>query len=328
MRRCLLTARVAGFALAQACAPWPGSPDPGAVVPGDGDGADSAGADESAPPGDAAGVDCQDDATSVDPLRLGRNDTLEIATWNLHNFPATTATVTATAALVTRMQVDVVAIQEVADVQGFASLVTALPAYRGVLSPDVYTPTSYQKTAFLWRAETLTLVGTASLFQSDSDAFPRPPLQGTFDVRRCDGGTRRIVVINVHLKASPGADNEARRRSAIVKLKTYVDSLVAEGSTEVVIAGDFNDRVGDAAATNVFTALLDDPAHYTVTTTTLDDGLEYTYIPFASFLDHLVVTAALGGFATQVVHLDLLVTDYRYVDVVSDHRSVVSVWPR
>jgi endonuclease/exonuclease/phosphatase family metal-dependent hydrolase len=275
--------------------------------------------------GDPLPVSCDDLGPKNDPMRLGRVNTLELATWNLHNFPATGMTVSRLASLITEMDVDFVAFQEVADVAGFASLLAVLPAYDGVTSPDHYSDGTYQKTGYLWRKGTFALVDSISLFGNDSYTFPRPPFQARFDARMCDGSTRRIVAIDLHLKAGITTEDETRRRQAVDLLKSYIDGLVAQGNADVVSLGDYNDSV--VAASDIFDAFLNDAADYTVETQSLDDGAEYTYITYTAFLDHLIMTSPLAAAvaSTTVVHLDELVTSYSYRDEISDHRPVVSV---
>jgi len=297
-----------------------------AAVQGDGLGGDGPNAGDS-----SFDSTCLDAAPTSDPLHLGRNSRLEVMTWNLHNFPATDTTVANLAALVTRMDADLIAFQEIADIAAFTDLLAALPAYDGRYSPDVYTG-GYQKTGFVWRRDLLSLIGTSSLFASNSYAFPRPPFQASFDITTCDGSLARVAFINVHLKASDGdpADdetNEARRRAAVVALKTYTDGLLQGGTPKVVVLGDFNDMLSAPADDFVFTAYANDPSHYTFATSTLDDGVEYTYIVFPHFFDHLLLSQALVpalvAADTLVLHLDELVTTYTYTSVISDHRPVL-----
>ncbi len=263
--------------------------------------------------------------------RLGSEDTFEIATWNIRNFPTNADTPWRVAALIDGLDVDLVAVEEIADVDAFEFVVEQLDNRASVLSPDVYQPGEYQKTGFIYRSDIIQVREVASIFQADNYAFPRPPLQVEFYVHRPDGTQLTLIAIVVHLKASLGEDNEARRRDACVKLKAHVDNLVSSGTeTEVVILGDFNDSLDDPAYDNVFSAFTEDPDHYRFATQPLV-GRTHSYIPARVLIDHMLITADLFDLfaAGQVdaVRFDDLIQDYDYTVQVSDHRPVAAVLP-
>jgi predicted extracellular nuclease len=171
-----------------------------------------------------------------------------------------------------------------------------------------------------------------SILENDSYAFPRPPLQARFGVTGPGGAEMTFAAIVLHLKAEGGEDNEARRRDACEKLKVHVDAMLAAGpETEIFIVGDFNDRLSDAPDDNVFTVFLDDMQNYEFLSQQLEDDGDYSFIPWHTLLDHILVTADLQddyvGGSIQAAPLDLQVTEYDYEDEVSDHRPVVAVFP-
>jgi hypothetical protein len=176
-----------------------------------------------------------------------------------------------------------------------------------------------------------------SLFESDSYAFPRPPLQARFGVTGPGGATMTIAVIDLHLKAETGEENEARRREACRKLKAHVDNMLGAGiETEIFIVGDFNDRLSDPPGDNVFTVFLftvflDDGQNYEFLSRVLEDEGEYSLIPWGTVLDHILITADLqddyAGGRIVAAPLDLQITDYDYEGEISDHRPVVTVFP-
>lgn len=278
-----------------------------------------------------AGVDA---GAQVDPeLRFGAPETLEIATWNLHNFPTDDHSVGAVADLVLAMDLDVVALQEVADVLGFQRLLEELPGYGAALSDHRYSSTNYQKTAFLFRQDELTLRQSISIFQDDIWAFPRPPLQAEFDVLRPDGTTWHLVIIDVHLKAMLGEDNEARRRSACSQLEAWVRAQAErEGVGGVMVLGDFNDELSDSPDDNVFAAFLDAPDLYRFTTWPLSEDEEFSYIAYASMIDHILVSLTLDATVSEqrtvAIPLERLVSEYSYRNRVSDHRPVLTIFER
>ncbi len=284
--------------------------------------------------GDSGTAEAADAATPDPALRIGAADTLEVVTWNLHNFPPDDDAVIAVAELVVAMDVDLIALQEVADVVGFQRLMERLPDYDSALSDHRYSSHNYQKTAFVFRKDELTLRTARSIFQDDYWAFPRPPLQAEFDVLRPDGTTWHLVIIDVHLKAQLGEGNEERRRSACNQLEPWVrDQAQREGVGGVIVLGDFNDKLTDGPADNVFDAFLDEPDLYRFTTLPAAEDDAYSYIAFASFIDHILVTTSLDNTVSETLTLAVpleqwLADEYDYRQRVSDHRPVVSVFAR
>jgi predicted extracellular nuclease len=279
---------------------------------------------------DGAGDDGGDQTES--PLRIGSGQTFEIASWNIRNFPTNSQTAGRVADLIAAMDIDLVAVQEIADVAAFEQMLAALPSHQGVLSTDEYTPGDYQKTGFIFRLDMIQIGEVQSILENDSYAFPRPPLQARFGVSGPGGATMTFAVIVLHLKADTGEENEARRRDACQKLKAHVDSMLAAGiETEIFIVGDFNDRLSDPLEDNVFTVFLDDGQHYEFLSKHLEDDGDYSFVSWSVVLDHILITADLlddyAGGRILAAPVDLQITDYDYEQAVSDHRPVVAVFP-
>ena len=266
------------------------------------------------------------------PWTVGSANTLDVLTWNIRQFPTNSTTTSKVADLIWQMGVDLVAVQEIADIDAFHELLCALPGYEGVLSTDQYSTGEYQKTGYIYRSSQITVRAITPVFTSDNSAFPRPPLKADIDVHLPDGAQTQFTIIDVHLKAGVSVDDAARRRDAVVKLKGLVDGLVlATPGSKVMIVGDFNDSPDDSAGENVFTAFLDDSSHYTVLTLALAQADDYSYIPYPSLIDNMIVTSTLlsdtaGGY-TEVLLLDEEITQYNYENQVSDHRPVVTILP-
>ena len=266
------------------------------------------------------------------PLRIGSGQTFEIATWNIRNFPYDSRTAQRVAALIAEMDIDLVAVQEIADVTAFEQMLSELPSHHGVLSTHEYGSGEYQKTGYIFRSSMIQIGEVQSLFENDSYAFPRPPLQARFGVTGPGGATMTFTVIDLHLKAETGEENEARRREACQKLKTHVDGMLAAGiETEIFIVGDYNDRLSDPPDDNVFTVFLDDGQNYDFLSQQLEDDGEYSLISWGTVLDHILITADLQddytGGRILAAPLDLQITDYDYEQEISDHRPVVAVFP-
>lgn len=263
------------------------------------------------------------------PWSVGDVDTFEVVTWNIRQFPIDASTPDKVADLIWQMGADLVAVQEIADVVAFWKLVCALPGYDGVLSSDQYGTGEYQKTGLIYRVDQVTVQAVSAIFPSDNSAFPRPPLKADIEVHLPNGVGARFTLIDVHLKAGIDGSDAARRQEALARLKNFADDLqTATPDVGVMIVGDFNDSPADAASDNVFTPFLDDPSQYAILTLPLAQADEYSYIPYPSLLDHIIVTTSLaaGGF-TDILELDEQITAFDYEDQVSDHRPVVSILP-
>ena len=279
---------------------------------------------------DAGGDDGGDRPES--PLRIGSEGTFEIAAWNIRNFPTDSQTAGRVAGLIAAMDLDLVAVEEIANVAAFEQMLSELPGYLGVLSADEYDPGDYQKTGFIYRTDMIQIGEVQPILENDSYAFPRPPLQARFGVTGPGGAEMTFAAIVLHLKADSGEENEARRRDACGKLKDHVDAMLAAGpETQVFIVGDFNDQLSDSPEDNVFTVFLDDTQNYEFLSQKLADDGDYSFIPWHSLLDHILITKDLeddyAGGSIQAVPLDLQVTEYDYEQAVSDHRPVVAVFP-
>ncbi len=265
------------------------------------------------------------------PWGIGSEETFDVVTWNIRNFPTNGNTASYVAQLINGLDADLIAVQEITDIYEFGKVLSALPGYTAVLSDDEYGSGDYQKTGLIYKSDFISVGETKSLFESDWWAFPRPPLQAEVTITRPDGTLWTMIVIVVHLKASVGEENESRRREACKKLKDYVDSLVSgEVESEVLILGDFNDQLTDSPSKNVLTPFLDEPDHYEFLTRSLTGG-QFSYIPARVLIDHMVITGALFDDFEQAevepVPMEGLVEDFDYLDNVSDHRPVAAVTP-
>jgi len=132
----------------------------------------------------------------------------------------------------------------------------------------------------------------------------------------------------VHLKAQLDQDSMDRRRAACEELDDWITSELEAGEDpDIMIMGDWNDSLTDTGSYLVFNALLDRP-DATFLTLELNQSGAYTYIPFRSFLDHVLVTNdALGEYGdgtTEVLPLETQISDYE--DVLTDHRPVLATF--
>jgi endonuclease/exonuclease/phosphatase family metal-dependent hydrolase len=245
-----------------------------------------------------------------------------IVTWNLEQFPKTTETVARVVQHVETLAPTVMAVQEIASEAGFAELDEALADYESLLNDD---PEAFIRVGLLYRSDVVTVSDVETLFPDQWLQFPRPPLKARLTV--ATDPPFDFVIVVVHLKAQLDAESEERRRQACVILSQWLDGQLANGSEQdFMIVGDFNDKITDPPEWNVFTSFLDAPDTFQFLTMPAAQAGDYTYIPFESFIDHILVTtdalAEYGSGETVVLPLDRQEADYR--TVISDHRPVIA----
>ncbi len=253
---------------------------------------------------------------------VGTAGALDVATWNLENFPRTGATPRVVAELIRSLGLDLVAVQEIADRASFEELVGRLPEHDGVLSTHYYGDGSYQKVGFVYRRDLVEVTGLRLLYEDEAYVFPRPPLEVT---ARLVDGSRDFVAITVHLKAGTGADRERRARATEL-LEAHVRGLVdGPGDDEVLVLGDFNEVLTTSSGRATLSPWLSSPERYRMRTQVLADQDEASFLPSGVILDHVVSTAALddelAGDTAEIPLLHLQVGDYE--GTVSDHLPVV-----
>ena len=284
---------------------------------------------------DAPGTGFPAPRTDVVPP-LGSAATFDVAAWNIRNLGTTNlgqqlTDVAMVADLIASLDLDLIAVEEIASIDAWNELVARLPDHEAVLSSHQYNATEYQKIGFLYRSRVLRVDDVDLLFTGDFD-FPRPPLAVRFTY---DDGVRAPLTfdaIGVHLKAGRETADYDRRRAAITKLDTHLRAQVdGGGENEVVVLGDYNDVLDTAAGRQTFASLLAAPDRYSIRTQAASDAGLVSFIPSGVILDHVTTTSGLADEAgSAVVRIPRLdrdpdVTTYR--GNVSDHLPVVISLP-
>ena len=250
-------------------------------------------------------------------------ESVTVGAWNLEHFPLSAGAVEAVAALLSTEKPDVIGLEEIDDLGAFAALDAALPDYEGIYADD---PGAYTRVALLYRTARVEVSEVRTLFANDWYAFPRPPLDARLRVAGARGGTIfEFDFVVVHLKAYGDDESRDRRMKACVKLDAWIrDQGGASG--HFIVAGDWNDKLTDPPETNVFGPFLGAPDTYRFLTAPLAEAGAFSYIPYQSLIDHvLVTTTALdeyGAGETEVLAVEDQIPGY--LDTVSDHRPVLS----
>ncbi len=261
---------------------------------------------------------------------VGSANSLDIAAWNIENFPQESSTPRVLADLITSLGLDLISVEEIADTAAFDELCARLRQHECVLSTHTYGDGSYQKIGILYRADLMQLSGTQLLFDSAGYEFPRPPLQATITVDDGVHPSFDFVLIAVHLKAGTTTEDRTRRTDANVMLEEYVSQLITGiGDDDVVVLGDFNEVLTSSWGLEVMAPWLDSNDAYDIHTRPLADDGEESFLPSGALIDHVISTPSLAdefaGGATQIPRLDSQYNNYEYQ--VSDHLPVVVGMP-
>ena len=249
----------------------------------------------------------------------GGDQTLEVVTWNIENFPMNATTQETVVEIIETMDADVIAIQEITSLSAFSDLLGELSGWSGnVLQFNG----SNLMLGYLYKNSEVQVVTVAeNLFNDMSEennfaftAFRGPMLT---KVRHMNG--LEVNLINVHYKCCDGSED--RRRAANAKLKEYIDMNLAD--EEVIVLGDFNDELVDED--NVFQNFLDDASNYRFATIDIAGGgtANWSFPSFPSHLDQILITDELFE---KVMLTETLILDNCsnvYLSTVSDHRPVI-----
>lgn len=239
--------------------------------------------------------------------------TLDVATWNIEQFPKSPSTIAMMTDIIKTMNADIIAVQEINSLNSFNQLVASLDGWSGRL----YLNGSLGQGFLYKNSEITSLSELTLLFAGDTYAFPRPLVVTT--AKHISG--KEITLVNVHLKCCD--DGELRRKDASVKLKSYLDNNMA--SKAVVVLGDYNDEIAESASTNVFQNFINDANNYRFADMDLAKAgpAYWSYPSWPSHIDHILVTNELFADIYSVKTLSLGNCEGSYSDVVSDHLPVM-----
>lgn len=261
---------------------------------------------------------------------IGSDATLDLATWNIENFPKRYTTPALAADLIASLRLDIIALQEIADIESFDEMVAHLPDHDGILSEHVYSSGAYQKLAVVYRSDLLEVVSSSLLFEGETHPFPRPALQVDFTLAPSTGVEFDFSIIAVHLKAGGDGSDSRRRKLAFEMLDDHVGEVLAgPGDHDIILLGDFNEVLDSAGARDVWAPMLDAPERYLVQTQAASDNLEYSFLPLGRLLDHIVSTTSLAdefaGRDARIPRLDRDIVEFE--SSLSDHLPVVISMP-
>ncbi len=262
---------------------------------------------------------------------FGTDQTLEIATWNIENFPKNgQTTIDYVTQIIEALDIDIIAFQEISDTVTFKQMVNNLPGYGYYCKSGWYGGLAYIYKTSVIQINSFYEIYTTSPYWS---SFPRAPL--VVDMNYLGNN---IYIINNHLKCCGDGmldlndpnDEETRRFYAAMFLKDYLDDYLPE--EKVLVVGDYNDDIAEAAPNNVFVNILNDSQNYLFADMEIAQGNigEWSYPTWPSHLDHILITNDLFlEFQHQDSDIKTIKIDqympngwYEYETHVSDHRPV------
>lgn len=262
-------------------------------------------------------------------LTFGTDSTLEIVTWNIENFPKEgNATIDYVAQIITALDIDVVAIQEVTGSNFLNQLIDKLDGWEGF-----YAYNKYAALCYVYKTDVLDDIDIYEIYTSNWLEFPRSPL-----VMEMDYEDKHYVIINNHLKCCGDGildlgdddDEEKRRFDACNLLDAYIEEN--HPGDRVVLLGDLNDVLTDSPENNVFKAFIDKPNRYLIADMDIAKGgsTNWSYPTWPSHIDHIFISNEIVndylnyGSDIRTIKLDKYFNGgwSGYEDNVSDHRPV------
>ena len=270
-------------------------------------------------------------AQGIEDLSFGTETTLEIMTWNIEHFPKNgQTTVNYVIEIIEALDVDILAIQEVDDIDSFNQLVDGLSSYNGYIESEWFAGLAY-----IFKPDIIQINNIYEIYTSSEywNYFPRSPM--VMDLNFMD---ERFIIINNHFKCCGDGileinntdDEETRRYFANDLLKEYIDTNFFDEN--VIVLGDLNDNLLDDAENNVFQMILDDDDNYLFTDFEIANGSnsDWSFPTWPSHLDHILITDELFlefeniNSDIQTIKIDEYLTGgwSEYDENISDHRPV------
>ena len=271
---------------------------------------------------------------------LGTDATLDVSTWNLLHFGSTGSGPTDEILQLARVRdvirgtdADLWGVQEVTSATAFASLISHLPGYAGLLATDstvtdgteFYTPGEL-KVGLIFKTSVVSVTGARIILGEFDHAFAgRPPLE--VRVRLSYGGAPLdAVIIVLHAKATSEVASWERRVAAAAGLKAYVDSARADDF--VLIPGDWNDDVDESITSGRDTPyrdIVDAAPDWVYPTAALSAAGLTSILGYDDVIDHILasdeVMVRYEEGSAMVHRVDDFIPDYE--DTTSDHLPVL-----
>ena len=265
----------------------------------------------------------------IDPssINFGTPQTLDVITWNLRTFPQGTD-LEALKQIILALNVDVIAFQEIMDYTTFIDMASDIQ-----IITCIYSATDTYRLAYLYDTRTVTVNNQYTIYENDSNPFPRPPyiLDITWE-------NDNYLIINNHLKAfcdnyideNNNWDEEVRRRLACMKLDSYISTNLP--NSKVIVLGDMNDQIAEPPEYNVFLNFINKSDEYYFVDMPIAVSPNYNNVSYPnsfSHIDHILITNELfadfeqgGSYCKTILAENWMLNWNTYSSTISDHRPV------
>jgi len=268
-------------------------------------------------------------AQTINDLYFGTDTTFDVISWNIEWFPKNNSTASEVQEILTRLEADIYALQEIEDTTLLKQVVSNIPGY------ECYFKSSYYGgLAYVYNTNTILFNSKYEIFTSQPywNAFPRSP-----QVLDCNFMGNNYIIINNHFKCCGDGtlntndtnDEENRRLQAVTYLKQYIDNTLL--GKRVILLGDLNDEIIDNTANNVFQDFINDNTNYLFTDMFIAEGnsIDWSYPTWPSHLDHILITNELfadfqnfNSFVSVIRIDDYMGSWSNYENNISDHRPI------
>ena len=262
-------------------------------------------------------------------LQFGTDSTFDIISWNIEWFPKNNNTAGEVQEILTELNADIYALQEIEDTTLLKQVVSNIPGYE-----CYFKSTYYGGLAYVYNINTIQINSRYEIFTAQPywNSFPRSPQVIEFNFMG-----NNYIVINNHFKCcgdgilnlSNNNDEENRRLQAVTYLKQYIDNNFV--GQRVILLGDLNDELTDNNSNNVFQNFIDDNTNYLFTDMLIAQGnsMNWSYPTWPSHLDHILITNELftdfqnPNSIVSVIRIDDYMGGWsNYDNNVSDHRPI------
>ena len=260
---------------------------------------------------------------------FGSDATLDIITWNIETFPKNEQQTSCYVShIIQKIDMDVLAIQEIENTEMFEKMVNRLDEYSSYYESNWFAGLGY-----IYKTNSIEINNIYEIFDTNQywNTFPRSPL-----VMDMNFMGQQYFIINNHFKCcgdgildiNDDSDEEKRRYNAINLIKEYVDTNLS--NKNVIILGDFNDDIVEAEPNNVFKKILNDTDRYVFVDFDIanNSSADWSFPSWPSHLDHILITnelfSAFNSDNIQTIKIDNYLHSgwLEYDNNISDHRPV------
>ena len=260
---------------------------------------------------------------------LGSSESLDFMTWNVQNYPKHNQTNSYMEDIISDINIDIIAFQEIESSSSFNSLINQLgDNWVGYRSGG---NSSYGELAYAINTDEIEVLNIFTILNQNAYYFGyREPYVLRFNYQNDE-----YIMINNHFKCcgdgdldnNDSSDEEYRRMVSSQLLQDYIEDNY--DNNNVIILGDLNDMISDNISDNVFLGFLQsDDFQFADYDIAYGPSSHWSYPTWPSHLDHIIITDELfSDFDISNVQT-FKVDNYlgggwnSYDNYVSDHRPV------